>query len=202
MKQDKGRVLLIIDKTKYQGKCLALLNINQFLKLNRDHTKQIQTKIQRALRKIKTKISSQAYSRLCPTGSYPGKHYGTGKIHKLSPTDNIGKLPIRPTVSNNNTPTYQLAKYLAKLLSLLSQSDYTINSKKHFIEQIKYDKIPEGYQMMSFDVKPLFTSIPLTKTIEFTLERIYDWKEINTNIPKTIMKEMLLLCTKDVHFFI
>ena len=55
---------------------------------------------------------------------------------------------------------------------------------------------------MSFDLKPLFTSIPLTKTIEFTLERIYDWKEINTNIPKTIMKEMLLLYTKDVHFFI
>ena len=79
MKQDKGRVVLIIDKTKYQGKRLALLNINQFLKLNRDHTKQIQTKIQRALRKIKTKISSQAYSRLCPTGSYPGEHYGTGK---------------------------------------------------------------------------------------------------------------------------
>ena len=58
------------------------------------------------------------------------------------------KLPIRPIVSNVNTPTYQLAKYLAKLLSPLSQPDYTVNSTKHFIEQIKYDKIPEGYQMM------------------------------------------------------
>ena len=56
--------------------------------------------------------------------------------------------------------------------------------------------------MMSFDVKSLFTSILLNKTIKINLERIYDRKEINTDIPKTIMKEMLLLCTKDVHFLL
>ena len=44
----------------------------------------------------------------------------------------------------------------------------------------------------------MFTSIPLNKLIGITLEPIYDRKEINTDIPKTIMKEMLLLCTKDV----
>ena len=54
--------------------------------------------------------------------------------------------------------------------------------------------------MMSFDVKSLFASIPLNKTIEITLDRIYDRKEINTDIQETMMKEMLLLCTKDVHF--
>ena len=85
-------------------------------------------------------------------------------------------------------------------MSPLSQSDCTVNSTKYFIEQIKYDKIPEGYQVMSFVVKSLFTSIPLNKTNEITLERIYDRKEINIDIPKTIMKEILLLCTKDVHF--
>ena len=114
----------------------------------RDPTKQIETKIQRVLRKIKTNISLQEYSRLYSTGSFPGKFYGTAKIPKLSPTDGMEKLPIRPIVSNVNTPTYQLVKYLAKLLSPLNQSDYTVNSTKHFIEQIKYDKIPEGYQMM------------------------------------------------------
>ena len=54
--------------------------------------------------------------------------------------------------------------------------------------------------MMSFDVKSLFTSIPLSKTTEITSEEIYDRKEINTDIPKTILKEMILLCTMDVHF--
>ena len=47
--------------------------------------------------------------------------------------------------------------------------------------------------MLSSDLEPLFTSIPLSKTIEITLGRIYDRKETNKDIPKTIMKEMLLL---------
>ena len=53
--------------------------------------------------------------------------------------------------------------------------------------------------MMSFDVKSWFTSIPLNKTIKTILERIYDRRDINTNIPTTIMQEMLLLCTKEDH---
>ena len=110
------------------------------------------------------------------------------------------KISIRPIVSNINTPTYQLAKYLVKLLSSLSQSDYTVYSTKHFIEQIKYDKIPEENQMMSFNVRSLFKSMLLSKTIEIILGRIYDRTEINAYIPKTIMKEILLLCTKDFHF--
>ena len=134
-----------MDKTKYQEKCLALLNKNQFVKLNWDPTKQIKTKIQQVLKKIKTNISSQGYARLYPTGSSPCKFYGTAKIHTLSPTDDIEKLPIRPIVSNNNTPTYQFAKYLAKLLPPLSQSDYTVNSINRFLEHIKNDKIRGGY---------------------------------------------------------
>ena len=53
---------------------------------------------------------------------------------------------------------------------------------------------------MSFEVKSFFTSIPSNKTFEITLEQIYDWKDINIDIPKTIIKEMLILCTKDAHF--
>ena len=54
---------------KYQvEKCLALLNTNQFVKLERDPTEQIDTKIQGVLRKIKTNISLQEYSSFYLTG--------------------------------------------------------------------------------------------------------------------------------------
>ena len=46
----------------------------------------------------------------------------------------------------------------------------------------------------------MFTSTPLNKAIKIALERIYDWKEVNTDIPKAIMKEMVPLSTKDVYF--
>ena len=54
--------------------------------------------------------------------------------------------------------------------------------------------------MVSFDVKSLFTNVPLEKTIEITLKRIYERKEINTSLSKKEMKQLLTLCTKYVHF--
>ena len=130
------------------------------------------------MRKIETNLTSQEYSRLYPTGSCPGKFYSTAKIQKILPTDNVDKQPIRPIVSNINTSTYELTKYLAKLLSPLSRSQYTVNSTKHFVKSIKHEKIPTGYQMISFVVKSLFTSILLYKTIEMILQRIYNRIEI------------------------
>ena len=83
----------------------------------------VQSKIQRYLRKLKSKITKDEYSKLYPTGSKPGKLYGTAKIHKLSYNDTIDHLPLRPIVSNIGTASYYLSKYLAKLLSPLSQSE-------------------------------------------------------------------------------
>ena len=54
--------------------------------------------------------------------------------------------------------------------------------------------------MVSFDVKSLFTNVPLDRTIDIILGRVYDHKELDTSITKSEMKEMLTLCTKNVHF--
>ena len=61
-------------------------------------------------------------------------------------------------------------------------------------------QVPDGYKMVSFDVNSLFTNVPLAKTIEITLERIYERKEINSSITKKEMKQPLMMCTKNVHF--
>ena len=54
--------------------------------------------------------------------------------------------------------------------------------------------------MLSFYVKSLFTNVPLNRTIDIILKRIYKKNEIVTSITKNEMKEMLILCTKNVHF--
>ena len=51
-----------------------------------------------------------------------------------------------------------------------------------------------------FDVISLFTNVPLDATIDTVLKRISDNREINTTISKREMKELIKLCTKDVHF--
>ena len=79
----------------------------------------------------------KSFSETCsPPWSSPGKFYGTAKIHKVPGNGNIDHLPIRPIVSNLNTAAYQLAKHLSKILSPLRESEYTIKSKRQFLEII------------------------------------------------------------------
>ena len=53
--------------------------------------------------------------------------------------------------------------------------------------------------MVSFDVKGLFTNIPLEYTIDLILKQIYKNHEISTSITRNEMREILLLCMKNVH---
>ena len=68
------------------------------------------------------------------------------------------------------------------------------------MNKIKNEKVPNGYQMVSFDVKSLFTNVPLDRTIQLVLKRIYEKHEVSTEITKQEMKEMFILCTRNVHF--
>ena len=69
MKQDKRRGVVVIDRSKYTEKCLNILQTEQFTKLRHDPTKSIESKIQRELRKLKTKLTIQKYRQLYPTSS-------------------------------------------------------------------------------------------------------------------------------------
>ena len=121
-------------------------------------------------------------------------------MHKLPVNGNLSHLQLRSIVSDINTSTYNLAKFLSKLLSPLRQSDHNVRSTKDFIQNIKRENIPTSYKMVSFDVKSLFTDVPLDRTINIILKRIYDDNELTISISRNEMKELLLLCTKKVHF--
>ena len=119
LKQDKSRGVAVIDRKTHTEKCLNLLNTDSFIQLDHNLTKAIEGKIQRSVRKIKSNLIKQKYSRLYPTGSSPTKFYATAKRHKLKRGGCVNTLLLRPIVSNVKTASYQLAKYLAKLLSPL-----------------------------------------------------------------------------------
>ena len=115
---------------------------------------------------MKSKLSTEEYKKLYPTGSNAGRFYGTAKLHIIDRNDKIDKLPLRPIVSNIGTASYQLAKYLAKLLSPLNKSEYTVQSSTEFMEHIKTKTVPRGYHLLSFDVISLFTNVLLDAMID------------------------------------
>ena len=50
----------------------------------------------------------------------------------------------------------------------------------------------DGYRFVSFDVKSLFTNIPLPKTVNIILKRIYDDKLISMKLTKRALKKLIL----------
>ena len=49
-----------------------------------------------------------------------------------------------------------------------------MKSTKDFMEKFRTVQVPMGYQMVSFDARPLFTNVPLEYTIDLVLTRIYE----------------------------
>ena len=198
LQQDKGRGVVIMNRVTYTDKCFSILNSSQFTQLNHDPTDKFERKLQRVIRKLKPKLPSKS---IYSSGSCCGKFYGITKIHKMSPNDSIQHLPIQPIVSNIGTARYHLSKYSASLLSPLSESEYTVKYSKSFVQKFKLDKIQSNYnKIVSFDLKSLFSNVSLDQTVSIILNRIYNNREINTDTSRSEMKELLYLCTKNVHF--
>ena len=64
MKQDKGRGVVLMDRTKYVEKCMSHLNTLNFKKLSSDPTQRIEAKVQKLLLKIKNDIGDVTYNEI------------------------------------------------------------------------------------------------------------------------------------------
>ena len=56
-----------------------------------------------------------------------------------------------------------------------------VESSNKFVNVIK-QVIPSSYKLVSFDVKTVFKNVPLDRTIDIILKRIYNKLEITTNV--------------------
>ena len=93
-----------------------------------------------------------------------------------------------------------LVKYLSTLLNPLTHNEFKLQDS--FDAVVRIHNIPshlftEGFRFVSFDVTSLFTNIPLRKTVNFILKRVYKDKCITTSLNKRSLKKLLLdACTK------
>ena len=105
-------------------------------------------------------------STLIPACAKPPKLYGLPKIHKTN-------VPLRPIVSQIDTPTYRLAKHVAKVLSpLRGHTTSHVKDSYQFISDIKDLHITDDETLVSFDVQSLFTCLPLQDCINITKRRL------------------------------
>ena len=111
---DKGRATVITNKDEYRSKLTQLIQSGTYRLVKKDPTKTQETKIGRILKNLERegKIPTMLYNRLRPTGCRPPLLYGLPKIHKLG-------IPLRPIVSCIGSTSYNLSKFISKLISPL-----------------------------------------------------------------------------------
>ena len=69
------------------------------------------------------------------------------------------------------------------------------------IKAIPQDLFDQGYCFVSFDVQSLFTNVPLKRTINIVLSRVFDDKSIDTTLQKRTLKKLIDSCTKTAFSF-
>ena len=128
--------------------------------------------------------------------------YGLPKIHKVFA--NIPK--FCPIIDTTNTPYYKTGQDLLSLFQSLTINNYTLKDSfdaANKIKSVPSEIFEDWCEFASFDVESLFTIVPLNKTINIILDRIYRQKLLKTNLKKRTIKNLLLdLCTKIAFFMI
>ena len=114
------------------------------------------------LKKIKTEggMDEATYRRLYPTGASPPKFYGLPKVHKSG-------MPLRPIVSSIGSVTYETSKELSRILKpLVGRSPHQVQNNQEFLKQLGDIKLGPDDIIMSYDVKALFTSVPIRPALK------------------------------------
>ena len=162
-KADKGNSVVIISKNDYKNKIKDILSDStKFKKLEIDENKQLnlllnsEKKLKDIIKSLYQKecLTKKEYVSLYPTGSRPGKLYGSVKVHKLI-TDNCPS--FRPILSaiGTCTRTYTLVKFLVPILSPLTVNEFTVHDAFSFAEEVA--NIDANCIMANLDVESLFT---------------------------------------------
>ena len=157
-----------MDKEQYDRKMKELLEQDDYRRIKKDPTLKLEKRIKEALNRMERQedLPTLLKKRLSPNNSVIPQIYGLTKIHKE-------EVPLRPIVSTIGSATYNLAKELSRILSpLIGWTDTYIKNSSHFVSKIKDLHFNENDIMVSFDVKSLFTKVPIEDSLHIIKDRL------------------------------
>ena len=186
---DKGTCLVVMDKEEYINKAQDLLKEETYRVIPEDPTNKQKNKLIQLLKKIETEggINEENYKKMYPTGAGIPKFYGLPKVHKAG-------VPLRPIVSSRGSVTYNTSKELATILKpLAGRSSFSVQNNMDFVEQVKNIRLQPQECIVSYDVKALFTSVPIKPAINIIKQLLEDDKELPQRTSMTVHNIICLL---------
>ncbi|XP_069122266.1 uncharacterized protein [Argopecten irradians] len=181
-KADKSNMIVIMNKENYMEEGLRQLQDDKhYVPIENHSTEHI---IEKIIEKINTmyndgSIDSTTYKYLVDmkrTG--PGKLYLLPKIHKLQQDDfdkyvgrkallNHHLIPSRPIISQCNSPTMKIGRFIDNFLVPLVQKQETyLKDTKDFINKIEGITLPPKTMLVSYDVTSMYTNMTFGELLE------------------------------------
>ena len=195
---DKGVSIVVLDKEEYTKKAVELLSQSSYKKISTDPTNKYKNKLITLLKKIKTEggMDDATYRRLYPTGASPPKFYGLPKVHKSG-------MPLRPIVSSIGSVTYETSKELSRILKpLVGRSPHHVQNNQEFLKQLGDIKLGPDDIIMSYDVKALFTSVPIKPALKIIQKLLEEDQTLPQRTTMTVNNFTCLLkfCLTSTYF--
>ena len=114
----------------------------------------------------------------------------------------LENLKFRPIIAQSGTYTYNAAQVIADYLKpLCSDNNYIIRNTQEFPKLLQQqDPLLPNEEYVSYDVKSLFTNVPIQETIDHILNEIYVKNKLPKICSKLIFKRLLLKLTTENTF--
>ena len=182
-----------MNKDDYKSKIRNLLDQDDYKFIKGKPTNRFTNSIKKALEDIlQTNISLELAKHLIPKNPTIPQIYGLPKIHKT-------EIPLRPIVCTIGSGTYNLAKELNRILSLLvGKMDSYVKNSSHFVRSISHLHLEENDLFVSFDVKSLFTRVPINDALTIIKDRLMSDEDLGYRTTMTPLQicHLVELCLR------
>ena len=91
-------------------------------------------------------------------------------------------------IDQTGTCYYKTGKVITQHLKPLTKNEFLINNTQDFPSMLNRVKMLEDEEDVSYDVKSLFTNIPINETINFIRDEIYIHKKLQPISKRSILR--------------